>query len=66
MFALMNAGIKDVFVIPTPQIHQDLKKFLVRDTSLPDLRTVNNHIIGNISFYKKIILKNIKNHLFLV
>ena len=34
--------------------------------SVSDLRTVNNHIIGNIYFNKKFIFKNIKNHLFLV
>ena len=34
------------------------------DTS--DLRTVIIQLIGNIYFNKKIILKNIKNHLFIV
>ena len=31
-----------------------------------DLRTVIIQLIGNIYFNKKIILKNIKNHLFIV
>ena len=32
----------------------------------PDLRTVIIQLIGSIYFNKKIILKNIKNHLFIV
>ena len=35
-------------------------------TDKPDLRTVIIQLIGNIYFNKKIILKNIKNHLFIV
>ena len=43
-----------------------IKLIPVKDSYSSDLRTVIIQLIGSIYFNKKIILKNIKNHLFIV
>ncbi len=54
-------GVKNLSLIES-SLNSGLATFDGIDLS--DLRTVINHLIGNLPFDKKIILKNIKNNLF--